>query len=243
MGKVFFISDAHIGAESPERERMKQDKLSQFFNIVAEEAVALYILGDFFDFWFDYRKTIFCEHFDALCALTAIADKGIDIHIFGGNHDWWIGKKGYLSKRLSARTYDKPTLCEIMEKKLFIGHGDGIAPSDWGYRNILCPILRNPVSIWLFGLLPAEWGLALAKMASSSSRLYNEKRNFKLEREYEEFAHKKLQDGADYVIFGHLHLPIMKEYDCGTYVNIGDFFRNFSYAVFDGEKISLRQIE
>ena len=243
MKKAFFISDAHIGAESPQRERSKAEKLNKFFDIVKSDGKILFILGDFFDFWFDYKKIIFSEHFPVLKELADVSGAGIEIHIFGGNHDWWMQQNGFLGREIGATIHRKPTTMNILDKKFFLAHGDGIAPSDWGYRNLLCPILRNPVSVFLFGLLPAEWGFSLAKLVSSSSKLYTEKRNLRFEREYEDFARKMIEErGIDYVIMGHLHLPLEKNFNKGKYVNIGDFYKNFTYATFDGKDIKIERM-
>ncbi len=243
MGKVFFISDAHIGAEKREREEAKMRKLTRFFKIVKDRGDALFVLGDFFDFWFNYREVIFSRYFDVLCELKSLGECGVEIHIFGGNHDWWLARDEFLKEKLKAVLYEKPVVMEILGKRFFIAHGDGLAPSDWGYRNLLKPILRNPLSMWLFGRIPAEFALAVAKVVSSSSKLYIEKRDLRLEREYEDFARKTIiQSGVDFVVLGHLHLPMVKSLAGGVYVNIGDFFRNFTYAEFDGEDLKIASI-
>jgi len=243
MRKAFFISDVHLGVESQQRERLKTEKLDKFFNTVEKEGEQLFILGDFFDFWFDYRSVIFADYFQVLCKLKRVAESGTKIHIFGGNHDWWFSKKGFFSKKLNAEIYNNPAVVEIFGKKFFLAHGDGIAPSDRGYRWLLKPILRNPISIWLFGLLPAELGRILARITSSGSKLYTEKRNLSFEREYEEFAHEKLRQDTDFVIMGHLHIPTVIKFEEGTYINSGDFYKNFSYVEFDGYELMLKKIE
>ena len=243
MSKIFFISDAHLGAESQQKELDKRNKLYKFFDIVATEGEKLFILGDFFDFWFDFKKVIFSEYFDILCELKKLSDNGIEIHFFGGNHDWWMFENGFLAKFLDAEIHPYPILIEEKGKKLFLGHGDGIAPSDWGYRNILRPILRNKFSISLFRLVPAGCGRLLSKLVSSTSKLYTEERDLHFEQEYEDYAREKLADGADFVIFGHLHLPIIKEFPEGRYVNSGDFYKHFTYLVLDDEKLEMKTIE
>jgi len=243
MGKSFFISDVHLGAEPFDKEIGKRTKLARFFKkILDDDTENLFILGDFFDFWFDYRKTIFREYFDILCRLQEIVRMGVKIHFFGGNHDWWMFEDGFFARELDAKIYHKPTAVEIHSKKFFIGHGDGIAPSDWGYRNLLAPILRNPISIFLFRLIPSEWARSISKRVSSTSKLYTQERNLHFELEYEEFARKKIADGIDYVIFGHLHLPTLKKIDGGIYANSGDFYQNFTYIVFDGENLELKHL-
>ncbi|MCD6595883.1 UDP-2,3-diacylglucosamine diphosphatase [bacterium] len=240
MGKSFFISDVHLGAESSEKEIDKRAKLIRFLELISDEnAQNLFILGDFFDFWFDYKKIIFREYFDILCQLKKLAQNGVQIHFFGGNHDWWMFENGFFARELDAKIYYEPTIIEINSKIFLLGHGDGIAPSDWGYRNLLAPILRNPVSIFLFRLIPAEYARSISRIVSSKSKLYTQERNLHFETEYEEFARTKIADGIDYVIFGHLHLPTLKKIDSGIYANSGDFYQNFTYIVFDNETLEL----
>jgi len=243
MRKIFFISDAHIGAGDIQQENLKLDKLKKFADIAIAEGETLFILGDFFDFWFEYKRTVFIRNFDALCILKKIADAGVQMHFFGGNHDWWMKKKGFFHNELNAKVYRKPATIEIRGKKFFLAHSDGIAPSDWGYRNILKPILRNPLSVWLFRLLPSAIAWRLANFVSSGSRLYTKKRNLRFEKECEEFAQKKIQEGFDFVILAHTHFAVVHQFDNGIYMNIGEFFEQFNYAEFDGNNLILKRIE
>ncbi len=242
MALSYFISDVHLGAESRQREEAKREKLVRLLTSL-DSADNLFILGDFFDFWFDYGSVLFREYFDILCVLRSLSRSGVKMHFFGGNHDWWAFDGGILAREIGAKIYRRPAEILIESKRFFLAHGDGIARSDWGYRNLLAPVLRNPVSIALFRLVPPPVAWMVAKLVSSSSKLYTQKRNLRFEAEYEEFARAKIAGGVDFVIFGHLHIPILKQIDGGVYANCGDFFQNFTYIVFDGEKLHLRRFE
>ena len=129
MGMSYFISDAHLGAESQEKERAKREKLLSFLDYISS-AENLFILGDFFDFWFDYKTVIFREYFDVLCKLAELVQKGVKVHFFGGNHDWWAFEGSILSE-IGIDVHRRPAEIIIDGKRFFMGHGDGIAPSDW----------------------------------------------------------------------------------------------------------------
>ena len=241
MGMSYFISDAHLGAESQEKERAKREKLLSFLDYTTS-AENLFILGDFFDFWFDYKTVIFREYFDILCKLAELVQKGVKVHFFGGNHDWWAFEGGILSE-IGVKVYHSPAEIVVDGKKFFMGHGDGIAPSDWGYRNFLAPLLRNRVSVFLFRLVPPPMAWWISRAVSFTSKLYTQKRNLRLEEEYREFAARKIAENFDFVVFGHLHIPILEKIGGGVYANSGDFFQNFTYLVFDGQNLELKRWE
>ncbi len=251
MGLAFFISDAHIGAEDEDRRERKNRMLAKFFEKVYREGEVLFIVGDFFDFWFDYKAVLFTEHFEALCWLHRLAQRGVELHVFGGNHDWWFRDDGFFAQKLSAKIYREPSVVELFGRRFLIGHGDGLARSDWSYRLLLRPLLRNRLLVSLFRLVPAEWARALARLVSAGSRTCAEKydlkrkRNERFEPEYEEFARRALAEDVDFVVLGHLHIPVVKEFEGGVYVNLGDFFENFTYGRYDGDtgRFELLRIE
>lgn len=240
MPKAYFISDAHIGADCKDREKTKLEKLLRFFSLVLQDGEKLFILGDFFDFWFEYRSVIHKEYFDILCGLRDLSKNSVEIHFWGGNHDWWARES--LTEITGAKIHIKPWTGEIYGKKFFLAHGDGIAKCDWGYKLILKPLLRSPLSVFLFRFVHPDLAWKISRIASSSSRLYNEKRNLKLENEYQKFANKLLSRGVDFVVLGHIHIPQIMEFEHGIYILLGDFFRNFTYGVFDGSNFSILRI-
>ncbi len=232
-----------MGIESRIRERTKLEKLHKFFKIVAAKGEKLIILGDFFDFWFDYKTVCLTEYFEILCELKNVSSAGVEILFFGGNHDWWASEKGILGRDIDMKIYKKPAILEFYGKQFFLGHGDGIAGSDWGYRNILRPILRNRISIFLFRLIPAEWARSIAKMVSSANKLYINEVTPEFEKEYEDFAKNKISEGIDFVILGHIHKPQINVFSDGVYAHTGDFFEHFSYLVFDSANLELKTID
>jgi len=244
MSKAFFISDVHLGAEDEAKENRKRKLLAKFFDMVSVDGDKLFILGDFFNFWFDYKGVVFSAYFDVLCKLRELSLSGVEIHFFGGNHDWWASKTGFLSDYLGMIIHSRAEEVIIDGRRFFVGHGDGMVNCDWAYKFLLKPVIRNAVSIALFKIFPAQWAMSLARLVSPAEKLY--KRSPKeavFVREYEEFAGKKIKEGFDFVILGHLHIPIEKNLFSGKYINTGDFYRNFTYAVFDGRDAKLMRFE
>jgi UDP-2,3-diacylglucosamine hydrolase len=241
MSKSFFLSDVHLAGEKPEKEIIKEKKLLEFLEMVRHEGSKLFILGDFFDFWFDYKTVIFSKYFKILNKLRELIEHGVEIHFFGGNHDWWVSQNGFLAKEIGMIIHPEPEFINIDSNKFFIAHGDGLAKSDWGYRSILRPILRSNFFMTLFSIFPAEWAFSIATMISSGSKLYTENRDLDFENEYKEYAEKMIDKGADYVIIGHLHI-IMDEYlDAGRYINIGDFYKLFTYGEYHNNTFSIKR--
>ncbi len=240
MSKAYFISDSHFGAETPEREAHKREMFARFASQIENDA-QLFILGDFFDFWFDYNTIVLREFVPLLFELKKLTSRGVKVKFFGGNHDWWVSHTGILAHECGIEFFANATEIEILGARFFIGHGDGIAPSDWGYRVLLKPFLRNRVNIALFKLIPASVARALARKVSSSSKLYTQERNAHFEGEYRSFAQKLFEQNIDHVIFGHLHLPIFETFEQNGkihfYCNTGDFYKNFSYAIFENARL------
>lgn len=237
---IYFFSDVHLGAADKAGEETKLAKLAAFLDRVEIDAERIYILGDLFDFWFEYKHAIPKEHLKIIFRLAAMAEKGIGIHYITGNHDFWLGE--FLSREAGIvihRDY-----LEISEggKRIFLIHGDGLSPSDWGYR-ILKRILRNRFNIWLYRKLPPDWAIPLAKNVSSSSRGYTSGREQKFIKDYEVYAQRKLNEGYDAVIIGHLHIPVFMKFERGIYINTGDFIDHFSYAKLDGGNLTLEYIQ
>lgn len=238
---TYFFSDAHFGAGDEEQEKIKLEKLSLLIDEIVLNNARCFILGDLFDFWFEFRKGIPNGYEKILEILKNASNKGIEFHFIGGNHDWWAGKK--LEELTGMTIHKKPFIYIINDKKFFATHGDGLARSDFGYKYILRPIFRNRINIWLFRQFPKSAGEFLARSISSSSKLYTKKRNLRMESEYVDFAKKLCDSGVDFVIQGHTHEPAhIVKFDHGTYINVGDFFEQFSFARLFENKIELRKI-
>lgn len=244
--KIYFLSDFHLGIPNHSKSLEREKKVINFLTSIEKEAAEIFILGDMFDFWYEYKTVVpkgFTRLFGKLATLT---DRGIPITFFVGNHDMWMN--GYFEEELNITVYHQVKSYEWNNKKFFIGHGDGLGPGDKKYK-LLKKLFRSKISQWLFGILHPNWGIGLANYFSKKSRLKTMQADKKFLGEEKEwlliFCRQTLaKEHFDYFIFGHRHFPM--EYKIGnrsTYINLGDWIRDFTYAVFDGEKVELKKWE
>ena len=145
--KIYFLSDFHLGAPDYERSLVREKKVVQFLESIRQDASAIFIVGDIFDFWYEYKTVVPKGYTRLLGKLADITDSGIPIHLFVGNHDMWMS--GYFEKELNIPVYHHPKTFQFNDKAFYIGHGDGLGPGDHGYKFIK-KIFRNPVCHWLF---------------------------------------------------------------------------------------------
>lgn len=234
---VYLFSDAHLGADDPAGEKGKLEKLFSFLEMVGRQGNRLYILGDLFDFWFEYKQAIPKQHLTVVFRLAGLVEKGIPIHYITGNHDFWLGD--FMEKEVGLVIHRDRYETVEEGKKLLLLHGDGLSPSDWKYRWFVRSILRNRLAIALYRLLPPDWSIPFARKMSSSSRNLTSGREQQFLKDYEEFARHKLSEGYDAVIIGHTHQPEFKSWDEGVYLNTGDFYRHFSYGRLENGRLSL----
>ncbi len=236
---IYFFSDVHLGASDKANEDLKLAKLYALLDKIRVDGRKVFILGDLFDFWFEYKHAIPKEHLKVVFRLAQLIEEGIEIHYISGNHDFWLGE--YLSREVKIiihRDYYETT---EDGKKIFMIHGDGLSPSDWKYR-ILKKILRNRINIWLYQKVPPDWGIPLARYVSGSSRTYTKDRPADFIKDYEKYAAQKIASGYDYVLIGHTHYPSRLEFGSGVYLNTGDFIENFSYGKLVEGKLTLEGI-
>lgn len=240
--KVYFLSDFHLGAPNNRESRKREDQIIRFLQQARKDAAAIYIVGDIFDFWFEYRTVVPKGFVRLLGTLAQLSDEGIAIHIFTGNHDLWM--QDYLSKELNAKVYFEPIQVAIGKKDFYIGHGDGLGPGDQGYK-LLKKVFTNPLCKWLFRWLHPDLGIALANFFSKRSRVKTGASDELFLGEDKEwlivYAKEKAKlISVDYFIFGHRHYAIDTRINEKTrYINLGDWIKLFSYAVFDGENLTL----
>jgi UDP-2,3-diacylglucosamine hydrolase len=240
--KIYFLSDFHLGipdhASSLEREKL----LVTFLDEIKKDAGEIFLVGDMFDFWYEYRKVVPKGYVRLLGKLGELTDSGIVIHFFVGNHDMWM--RDYFLKELNIPIYFKPMEFERNGKKFLIGHGDGLGPGDHGYKR-LKKLFRNPVSKWLFGIFPPILGIGLANYLSRRSRaagfeeevFLGEDKEWLLIYSKEVLKEKKI----DFFVFGHRHLAIdYRLNETSRYINLGDWMLFFTYAVFDGNTMELK---
>jgi UDP-2,3-diacylglucosamine hydrolase len=237
---LYLFSDAHLGSASEDKENEKIANIRRFFNIVKTDGDRLIILGDLFDFWFEYKHAIPKEHHETLVMLTELVQHGVKIDYVSGNHDFWMDD--FFEKHIGLSVHRDSLNLEYDGQRLHVIHGDGLAPADWGYR-ILKRILRNRFNIWLYRKLPPDWAIPLAKAVSGSSREYTSRRDHTFAPDYEKYAQEKLQSGFNIVAIGHLHIPVQKELDGGIYINTGDFIHHFTYARLADDRITLQSLE
>lgn len=240
--KIYFASDFHLGAPSYESSLQREKRIVAWLDEIKQDASEIFLIGDVFDFWFEYKRVIPKGFVRLQGKIAEITDSGIPVHWFIGNHDMWIFD--YIPKELGVKMYKSEIEREFSGKKFMIGHGDGLGPGDHGYKFIK-KVFRNKVCQWLFARFHPNFGIGLANFFSRKSRVATGQTDAKFYGEEKEmliqFCKSKLKEKHfDYFIFGHRHLPI--EFDLSAkskYVNIGDWITYFSYAVFDGEKLEL----
>ncbi|MFT3932680.1 MAG: UDP-2,3-diacylglucosamine diphosphatase [Chitinophagaceae bacterium] len=241
--KIYFLSDFHLGAPNYASSLEREKKIVRFLDSIQQDAAAIFIVGDLFDFWYEYRTVVPKGYVRILGKMAAITDSGIPMHFFVGNHDMWM--KGYFEKELNIPVYFEPKTFEFNNKKFYVGHGDGLGPGDHGYKFIK-KIFRNPVCQWLFGILPPAVGVGIANYMSRSSRAATGQTDARFLGEDKEwlitYCKEILQkEKFDYFIFGHRHLPIdFALPDNSRYINLGDWIQYDSYAVFDGQQLELK---
>jgi UDP-2,3-diacylglucosamine hydrolase len=218
----------------------------RWLNKISQDATRIFLVGDLFDFWFEYDKAIPKGHIRFLGKLAEIRDAGIPIELFTGNHDMWMFD--YLKEELDVPIHRKAVERTLGGKKFLIGHGDGLGPGDKGYKRIK-KVFAHPLSQWLFARIHPNLGIRIAEYWSGQSRASNHEADHFLGRDKEwlvQYCEKKLQENFyDYFIFGHRHIPIdlSLSNEKSRYLNLGEWMTHCSYAVFDGEELELKFFE
>lgn len=241
--KIYFLSDFHLGAPNHASSLEREKRITQFLESVRHDAAAIFVVGDLFDFWYEYRTVVPKGYTRILGKLAEITDGGVPVYFFVGNHDMWMS--GYFEEELNIPVFHEPKEFEWNGKKFFIGHGDGLGPGDQGYKFIK-KIFRSRFCQWLFGILPPAIGVGLANHFSRKSRAATGQIDERFLGEDKEwlisYCRELLQNTYyDYLIFGHRHLPIDFTLKGGSrYINLGDWIRYCTYAVFDGQDLALR---
>jgi UDP-2,3-diacylglucosamine hydrolase len=234
---VFFLSDAHLGAHPRQEEAGREARLHQFLTSLPGRAAALYIVGDLFDFWFEYRTAIPRRHFPTLAALARLRDAGVAITYLNGNHDFWLGP--FLRDDLGLVTRENDMEVEAQGHRIWLHHGDGLVGGDLGYR-MLKKVLRNPASIWLYGLLHPDLGIPLAHRVSRWSRHARGDRPLDGDRLWREVAEPRFAAGFDTVMIGHFHHTFERREGGRTMFVLGDWMDRFSYVELNGGELAMK---
>lgn len=241
--KVYFLSDFHLGAPNKILSLEREKRIVAFLKEARKDASHIFIVGDIFDFWFEYKEVVPKGYTRLLGQLADMSDEGIAIILFTGNHDMWM--KGYFEAEINAKVFYDPEDFQFNDKKFFIAHGDGLGPGDRKYK-FLKSVFRNKLSQKMFGILTPNFGISLANFFSRKSRESTGSSDAIYLGEENEwliiFSKDTLQKTHyDYFIYGHRHLPMdLPLNEKSRYINLGDWIRYFSYAVFDGTDIALK---
>ncbi len=244
--KVYFASDNHLGAPTAKASLPREKKFVSWLDTIKGDAGAIFLMGDLFDFWFEYKKVVPKGFTRTLGKLAELTDTGIPVTYFVGNHDLWMN--GYFEEELNIPVYHTPQQLVINGKDFFIGHGDGLGPGDKGFKRMK-KVFTNPIAQWLFRWLHPDLGVRLAQHLSVNNKIISGDADARYQGEDKEwlvqYCKRKLDtQHYDYFIFGHRHLPLEINLNgTSTYVNLGDWIRYFTYAVFDGQTLKLKEWE
>lgn len=232
----FFISDVHLGLQSKELEREKEQKLVNFLQFAANNCDELIILGDLFDYWFEYRRVIQKGFFKTLASLQELTEKGIKIHYLIGNHDFM--HRDFFTEDIKTELHFDPIELNLDEKKFFIGHGDGLIANDIGYK-FLKKVLRNRFLQFLFSIVHPDLGIKIASSTSKKSRDYTKTKDYGENDSLFQVAKQKIDEGFDYVMFGHSHRRAFEKYKNGYYINLGTWLYKPCYGKFQNDKFEI----
>jgi UDP-2,3-diacylglucosamine hydrolase len=244
--KIYFISDFHLGVPDHDRSLEREKKIVRWLNQIRSDAAIIYLMGDVFDYWFEYKHAVPKGYVRLLGKLAELSDSGIEIHYFTGNHDMWVFD--YLPTEIGLTLHREPIFKEYNQQKFYLGHGDGLGPGDHGYKFIK-KLFANRIAQWLFARFHPNFGISLMRYFSKKSRIAtgDDDANFLGEDKEWLIIHSKevlQKEHFDYFIFGHRHLPL--DINIGNksrYINLGEWINHFMYAEFDGTTVTLKKFE
>lgn len=246
---IYFASDFHLGIPDRESSLVRERRLVQWLEMVSKDAAEIFLMGDLFDFWFEYRTAIPKGYARLLGALAALTDSGIKVHLFRGNHDMWAFH--YLRDELGLELHREPEFRDFSGKKFYLAHGDGLGPGDHGYK-LIKKVFANKINQQLFRWIHPDFGIGMALFWSRKSRAaalekekLSEDRNIKLIGE-RITVHSNIilqqNPGVRFLVYGHYHHPLVTALPMGaTQIVLGDWLTHFTYAVFDGDELLLKR--
>jgi UDP-2,3-diacylglucosamine hydrolase len=240
--KIFFLSDFHLGVPDDFKSKEREKAIIDFLLKNKAEMQVLFLLGDVFDFWFEYKKVVPKGYVRLLGTLAFLSDEGLDIRYFRGNHDFGI--YNYFEKEMNMKMYSGNNFFKINDKIFCIGHGDGYGKGDFSYK-LLKSVFNNKFFQKMFASIHPRWGMALANSSSKKSRKKSVRKHQNVPDEKDVLANyckeiSKQSAEIDYFIFGHFHNPKeIKLSEKSTYINTGDWLKHRSFACFDGNRMLL----
>ncbi|OON66184.1 UDP-2,3-diacylglucosamine diphosphatase [Hymenobacter sp. CRA2] len=243
--KVYFASDFHLGAPDMARSRERERRIVRWLDMAAQDAAAIYLVGDIFDFWFEYRHAIPRGFIRLQGKLAELTDAGLPVTFFTGNHDMWMF--GYFTQELGIPVLRHPVSLDIGPHRFHIGHGDGLGPKDYTYK-VLKRVFASPVAQWLFARIHPNVGIGIANAWSQRSRLSNTAKDdvYLGDEEWLLVYCRELEQRFhhDYYVFGHRHLPLDVPVGAHSrYVNLGEWVNYCTYGVYDGHELLLREFQ
>src|SRR5262245_9693705 len=222
-----FISDAHLGSEPRHREAEREARLIRFLGALPDLTRSLYVVGDLFDFWFEYWTVIPRRYVELLSVLRRVREQGVQITCMAGNHDFWLGP--FLREEVGLTTADGPLALDLEGHRIWLHHGDGLIGGDLGYK-VLKRVIRHPVSLALYRWIHPDLGLPLAHWCSQWSRGSRDQRPLDGERLFREVAVPRFRDGFDTVMIGHFHHTYERREGPNAFFVLGDWMKHFSYV-------------
>ncbi|MDG2491840.1 MAG: UDP-2,3-diacylglucosamine diphosphatase [Flavobacteriaceae bacterium] len=241
--KIYFSSDNHLGAPNAESSITRERVFISWLNDIKKDVGQLFLLGDLFDFWFEYKTVVPKGFVRVLGKLAELSDQGVEIHFFVGNHDLWV--LDYFEKELGFNVHKEPKEFNINGKKFFIGHGDGLGPKDLGFKRMK-KVFTAPIFQWLYRWIHPDIGIKIGQYLSLKNKMISGDDDIVFLGEEKEwlvqYCHKKqAEEKRDFYVFGHRHLPLdIAITSEARYLNLGDWITHFTYAEFDGRDLELK---
>ena len=235
---LYFASDFHLGAPSKESSHDREIKICRWLDDISKDAAGIFLVGDIFDFWFEYKKVIPKGFIRFQYKLLELREKGQEIFIFSGNHDKWFFD--YFPLEFGIPVFQKPICIEVGNHKILVGHGDGLGPSDHSYK-ILQKIFEGKIPQYIFRCLHPDLGVRLAQRWSSHSRISSSKKKYEFKSKEQEWLWQyareiEKKEHFDYYIFGHRHIPLELEINKNAkYLNLGEWITQYTYVKYDGK--------
>lgn len=237
--KIYFASDQHFGAPNAAESKVREEKFIRWLNDIRQDAQALFLMGDLFDFWHEWKYVVPKGFVRVLGKIAELKDSGIDVFFFVGNHDLWM--EDYFEKEFGIPVFFEKQYLKVGDKTFLLAHGDGLGPGDKGYKRMK-KLFTNPFAQWAFRWLHPDIAMKLATDLSQKNKMISGVEDMKFLGEDKEFlilySNEKLKtEKIDYFVYGHRHLPMVLDLQGGTakYINLGDWISYFTYGVFDGE--------
>ena len=244
--KIFFASDFHLGAPNQKSSLLREKNIVRWLNSIENEAKEIYLLGDIFDFWFEYSKVVPKGFVRLLGKLAELCDKGIQVHLFTGNHDMWT--KNYLEEEIGLKLYHKPQIIEFEDIKIFLGHGDGLGKGDYKYK-VLKTIFQSTICNWLFSRIHPNLAISIGQKWSDLSRgnqPIEKDIDFEKEQLFQYCKEQQKLKKVNFYLFGHRHIPMeipLNDSFNAKYINLGDWITFNSYAVLYNSTIELKKFK